>query len=66
MSSHPRLVRVSIFAATAFVMCLAGVTAPAQIKTEIVEKYRAELRKQAGQLAGAPASDAIGASRHAG
>ena len=49
MSSHPRLVRVSIFAATAFVMCLAGVTAPAQIKTEIVEKYRAELRKQAAE-----------------
>ena len=46
MSSHPRLGRVSIFAASAFVMCLAGVTASAQIKTEIIEKYRAELRSR--------------------
>src|SRR6266508_3690336 len=47
MSAHQRLRRVSILAATAFALGLACVTAPAQIRTEIVEKYRAELLKQA-------------------
>jgi uncharacterized protein len=47
MSSPQRLRRLSILAATAFALGLAGVTAPAQIRTEIVEKYRAELQKQA-------------------
>src|SRR5262249_38869630 len=46
MSAHERLRRVSILAATAFALGLAGVRAPAQIPTEIVEKYRAELLKQ--------------------
>src|SRR5262245_52144482 len=46
MSEHLRLIRVSILIATPFVLGLVGVTAPAQIKTEIVEKHRAELQKQ--------------------
>jgi uncharacterized protein len=47
MSARQRLRLVSMLAATAFALGLAGVTAPAQIRTEIVEKYREELRKQA-------------------
>ena len=46
MSGHPRLYRVSTLVAIAFVLGLARFTAPAQIKTDIVEKYRAELQKQ--------------------
>ncbi|HKQ76285.1 MAG TPA: acetylxylan esterase [Blastocatellia bacterium] len=41
-----RLSLGGVFAALAFVLSLAGVTASAQIKTEIIEKYRAELQKQ--------------------
>ncbi len=47
MSGHPRLCRVSILVVMAFVLCLAGATALAQVETEIIEKYRAELQKQA-------------------
>jgi dienelactone hydrolase len=47
MSGHPRLSRISILVAMAFVLGLAGVKAPAQIKTDTVEKYRADLQKQA-------------------
>src|SRR5262245_41564042 len=47
MSAHPRLSHINIIVAMAFLLGPAGVTAPAQIKTDIVEKYRAELQKQA-------------------
>src|SRR5262245_38639490 len=46
MSSRQRLRRVSILAATAFSLGLAGVKAPAQIRTEIVGNYRGEWQKQ--------------------
>jgi dienelactone hydrolase len=47
MSWHLRLCQVGILAAMAFASDLAGATASAQIKTDIIEKYRAELQKQA-------------------
>lgn len=46
MSAHPRFGFISSLAATAFVLGLAGATASSQIKTDIIEKYRAELQKQ--------------------
>jgi uncharacterized protein len=47
MSWHSRLCQVGIIAAIAFGSGLAGATASAQIKTDVIEKYRAELQKQA-------------------
>jgi len=47
MSGYSRVCRLGIHVAIAFVLGLAGATAQAQINTEIIEKYRAELQKQA-------------------
>jgi len=46
MAVHPRLFRVNIFVALAFALGPAGATASAQINTDIIEKFRAELQKQ--------------------
>src|SRR5262245_31854359 len=47
MPAQTRFGLGSVFAALAFALGLICATAPAQIKTDIIEKYRAELRKQA-------------------
>src|SRR5262245_27577730 len=47
MSSRQRLSRINILAAMVLGSGLAGARASAQIKTDIIEKYRADLQKQA-------------------
>lgn len=46
MTTRPQSGLSGVFAALAFVLGLAHATAPAQIKTDMIEKYRAELQKQ--------------------
>jgi uncharacterized protein len=46
MTTRPRFSPGGVLAALAFVVGLAHATASAQIKTDIIEKYRAELQKQ--------------------
>jgi uncharacterized protein len=46
MTTRPRFGLGGVIAVLAFVLGLADATAPAQIKTDIIEKYRAELQKQ--------------------
>ena len=51
MSRCLRLKLGSIVLRTAFVVGLAATTAPAQINTDIIEKHRADLQKQASEIA---------------
>jgi hypothetical protein len=46
MTTHPRFGLGGVIAVLAFVLGPSHATAPAQIKTDIIEKYRAELQKQ--------------------
>jgi hypothetical protein len=47
MTPGLRLNLTSLLLGTTFVLSLSGTTAPAQINTDIIEKHRADLEKQA-------------------